>query len=173
MKSSSLKSHCRWPWVSSVRVLLQRPESTCALPSSFLSSASWGLGPKAPCSAEPHASRRRVLPSAQVGELLSAPGFPEAVVQILATSADPGAEGGGWAPGPGSELLTEVCWVLAYTTAGAEAHLNCMVNLGVVPPLVAHLRNTVQLVCPSPPLCLRSRFCARACGRLHRRDSQT
>jgi hypothetical protein len=38
-----------------------------------------------------------------------------------------------------ADLLTEVSWVLAYVTAGAEAHLNRMVALGVVPPLVAHL----------------------------------
>lgn len=77
------------------------------------------------------------------------PGFPEAVVQILTTGAAPGGDAeGASGRAPGSQLLTEVCWVLAYATAGVEAHLNRMVSLGVVPPLVAHLQSTVQLVCP-------------------------
>ena len=82
---------------------------------------------------------------------MSVPGFPEARVQILSTSGAPDLglreESGGAAPG--SELLTEVCWVLTYLTAGAEAHLNRMVALGVVPPLVQHLHNSMQQVSPA------------------------
>ena len=92
----------------------------------------------------------------QVGEVMSVPGFPEVIVALLGHS-------GGASPAPdetmasrsapaadaaksstagaqlAADLLTEVSWVLAYLTAGAEAHLNRMVALGVVPPLVTHL----------------------------------
>ncbi len=87
---------------------------------------------------------------------MSVPGFPEAMVALLghgsgARSAtdtsmgreSPAAEDAAL-PATANEqlaadLLTEVSWVLAYLTAGAEAHLNRMVALGIVPPLVAHL----------------------------------
>ena len=87
---------------------------------------------------------------------MGVPGFPEAVVALLAHGAGASAASGkpvdSVSPAAGeaanfseassqlaADLLTEVCWVLAYLTAGAEAHLNRMVALGVVPPLVAHL----------------------------------
>ena len=93
----------------------------------------------------------------QVGELMGVPGLPEALVSILANGAgtsSPAAEPmDGASPAANNvarsspeadaqlaaDLLTEVSWVLAYVTAGAEAHLNRMVALGVVPPLSAHL----------------------------------
>lgn len=87
---------------------------------------------------------------------MSVPGFPEAIIALLDHSAgngsassqptDSASSAAAEAANPpaadarsAADLLTEVSWVLAYLTAGAEAHLNRMVALGVVPPLVAHL----------------------------------
>ena len=95
----------------------------------------------------------------QVGELMSVPGLSEALVALLAAGASGSAAAPADEPMDGAspaaelvagsspvtdaqlaaDLLTEVSWVLAYVTAGAEAHLNRMVALGVVPSLVAHL----------------------------------
>ncbi|KAK9808864.1 hypothetical protein WJX72_005408 [[Myrmecia] bisecta] len=62
----------------------------------------------------------------EVGEVLSVDNCPAGLVQLLSKADEP-------------ELVTEVCWVLTYITAGAEAHLNRMVNAGVVPVLVQRL----------------------------------
>ena len=87
---------------------------------------------------------------------MSVPGFPEGIVALLGHGSavssapdDPMASGSQAAADAAkslttggqlaADLLTEVSWVLAYMTAGAEAHLNRIVALGVVPPLVVHL----------------------------------
>ncbi len=97
---------------------------------------------------------------------MSVPGFPEAVVALLGHGSGPSpasddamASRSPAASDPAvaanadgqlaADLLTEVGWVLAYLTAGAEAHLNRMVALGVVPPLVAHLVWCSQQVSPA------------------------
>jgi hypothetical protein len=41
-------------------------------------------------------------------------------------------------------LATEAAWVLAYITASHEAHLNRMVALGVVPPMLSRLTDAVD-----------------------------
>ena len=102
---------------------------------------------------------------------MSVPGFPEAIVALLvhgagASSAsiepmDTGSHAAAEVASPpeadrqlAADSLTEVSWVLAYLTAGAEAHLNRMVALGVVPPLVAHLvwctRQVAAAACAPP-----------------------
>ena len=77
---------------------------------------------------------------------MAVPGFPEALIQLLSTSMPPGE--GSPADWPAAELLTEASWVAAYMTAGAEAHLNRLVALGLVPPLAAHLQHAAHQAHP-------------------------
>ncbi|KAL4440465.1 hypothetical protein ABPG75_003466 [Micractinium tetrahymenae] len=66
----------------------------------------------------------------EVGEVMAVEGAPEAVVRLVAAAPD--------------HLATEAAWVLAYVTASHEAHLNRMVSLGVVPPILARITDTVD-----------------------------
>ena len=116
---------------------------------------------------------------------MSVPGFPEAMVALLGhgdgassapdklmTGRDPTAAGAAQSSAAvgqlAADLLTEVSWVLAYLTAGAEAHLNRMVALGIVPPLVAHLVWCSQQVSAAALTCTpkRARF-ALLCQHAH------
>ncbi|KAI7843347.1 hypothetical protein COHA_003044 [Chlorella ohadii] len=66
----------------------------------------------------------------EVGEVMGVEGAPEAIVKIVAEGPD--------------HLATETAWVLAYITASHEAHLNRMVHLGVVPPMLARIVSAVD-----------------------------
>ncbi|KAI3431378.1 hypothetical protein D9Q98_004432 [Chlorella vulgaris] len=66
----------------------------------------------------------------EVGEVMGVEGAPEAIVQLVAEAPE--------------HLATEAAWVLAYVTASHEAHLNRMVSLGVLPPMLTRLSAAVD-----------------------------
>lgn len=61
----------------------------------------------------------------EVGEFMGVEGAPEALVQLVAAAPH--------------DAAAEATWVVAYCTAGAEAHLGRLVHLGVVQPAVQRL----------------------------------
>ena len=81
----------------------------------------------------------------EIGECMGIPGSSDALIFIMQSQdVDP-------------RLVIEVAWVLAYLTAGPEAHTNRLVHLGLVPSVLARL---VDLHESGP--CLENEKMARA-----------
>eukprot|EP00887_Chlorella_sp_A99_P002376 scaffold10.g2376.t1 len=102
--------------------LLQARAGTGAAPPRSAPPLARRAGDAAPA-ARPGAARPAAAP--QVGEFMGVDGAPEALVSLLDDAP--------------TDLATEVAWVLTYVTAAHPAHLNRMVHLGALAPLLRRL----------------------------------
>ncbi|PSC72043.1 importin subunit alpha-2 [Micractinium conductrix] len=66
----------------------------------------------------------------EVGDVVAVDGALEALVRLVAAAPD--------------HLSTEAAWVLAYITASHETHLNRLVTLGVVTPMLTRIAEAVD-----------------------------